>query len=112
MPRSSSGHGLTTAAPAPSPKSTHVLRSVQSVILDSVSEAIERDAKGRRDQVARATNQAKLGTLTDRERQVLDLVVAGRSSKEIAHELGLSGKTVEVHRSKILAKMQASNAAD
>ena len=81
-------------------------------LLDSVSEAIERDAKGRRDQVARATNQAKLGTLTDRERQVLDLVVAGRSSKEIAHELGVGLKSVEGHRSRILAKMQAKNAAD
>ncbi len=50
--------------------------------------------------------------LTERERQVHDLVVAGHSSKEIAYELGLSPRTIEIHRGHILRKMGARNAIE
>ena len=50
--------------------------------------------------------------LTHREREVLDLVVAGKANKEIAAALGLSPKTVEVHRSHVMEKMQASSIAE
>ena len=50
-----------------------------------------------------------IGRLTGRERQVLDHVVDGLSSREIAHELGVSTKTVEAHRARINDKMRADN---
>ncbi len=50
--------------------------------------------------------------LTQREQQVLEQMVRGRSSKEIAHELGVSRKTIDGHRSHILHKMVARNTAD
>ncbi len=50
--------------------------------------------------------------LTDRENQILDKVVRGLSSKEIARELGLSPKTVENHRCDILRKMGARNSIE
>ncbi len=50
-----------------------------------------------------------IGRLTSRERQVLDHVVDGLSSREIAHELGVSTKTVEAHRARINDKMRADN---
>ncbi len=81
-------------------------------VLDSVHEAIKRDARTRRRQAGRTVVAARLASLTAREREILDLVVTGLPSKTIAHKLGLSGKMVEVHRGRILRKMQASNAAN
>ncbi len=50
--------------------------------------------------------------LTEREKQILAAVVSGRTSKEIARQLGLAPKTVAVHRSHILRKMNARNSVD
>jgi RNA polymerase sigma factor (sigma-70 family) len=56
-----------------------------------------------------AHNERKrLATLTDREREILRLAIAGHPNKEIARRLGISHRTVEVHRSRILAKTGAS----
>ena len=55
---------------------------------------------------------ARLELLTPREREVLDLVVAGKLNKTIADQLGISIKTVETHRSKVMEKMQAKSLAD
>jgi len=51
--------------------------------------------------------QERLGRLTAREREVMDLVVAGAFNKVIAYELGISPKTVELHRARIMTKMEA-----
>jgi FixJ family two-component response regulator len=53
-----------------------------------------------------------VSTLTPREREVMDLVIDGKANKQIAGALGLSEKTIEVHRSRVMRKMQATNAAD
>lgn len=53
--------------------------------------------------------RVRLNELSERERQVLSGVVAGQPNKTIAHELGISPRTVEVHRANIMAKMQARN---
>lgn len=50
--------------------------------------------------------------LTPREQQTLDLIVAGKSNKEMARMLGISPRTIEVHRSRIMLKFGAHNAAD
>ncbi|MGE3667924.1 MAG: response regulator transcription factor, partial [Steroidobacteraceae bacterium] len=53
----------------------------------------------------------RLGTLTPRERDVLDLVVVGKANKVIAADLGLSQRTVEIHRARVMEKMDASSLA-
>jgi two-component system response regulator FixJ len=53
--------------------------------------------------------QARLGRLSDRERQVLSGVVAGLPNKSIAYDLNISPRTVEVHRASVMAKMQATS---
>ena len=53
-----------------------------------------------------------MGSLTQREREVLALIVAGKLNKQIADELRISIKTVEVHRSRVLEKMNANSVAE
>jgi FixJ family two-component response regulator len=53
-----------------------------------------------------------LDSLTPREREVMELVVAGRTSKEIARIIGASHRTVEIHRSRLMQKMAAATVAD
>ena len=55
---------------------------------------------------------ARLETLTPREHEVMALVTAGHSNKEIAAALGVSGKTVEAHRARVMEKMQAPSLAE
>ncbi|HWA30157.1 MAG TPA: response regulator [Rhizomicrobium sp.] len=54
----------------------------------------------------------RIGSLTEREREVLDLMVLGHPNKMIAQKLDISFRTVEVHRARVLAKMQAANVAE
>jgi len=68
----------------------------------------ERCAVGR--SAARVSD--RLEQLTQRERDVLELVVLGRQNKQIAHELDISIKTVETHRAHVMTKMEASSVAD
>ncbi len=82
------------------------------VLLDRIRAALELDAKRRRRQAQRADAAARLALLTPREQQVVDLLVAGRLPKQIAFELGLSRKTVDVHRSHIMMKLQAESLVD
>ncbi len=81
-------------------------------LIDRVQSAIEQDAVRRTAMSQRATVRERLKLLTAREAQVMELVIAGRANKEAAAELSLSEKTIEVHRSRVMRKMQASNAAD
>jgi FixJ family two-component response regulator len=82
------------------------------VLLDAVFAAIERDRGRRRDAVVLAALQARYRELTERERQVLQLVVAGRANKQIAAELLLSVVTVKVHRGQVMRKMGAKSVAE
>lgn len=81
----------------------------EQALLDSIKRAVERDAHRRRRQAECAGINSRLASLTTREREVLDLVVAGRHNKAIAAKLGLSHKTIEFHRKRIMAKMQAES---
>ncbi len=80
-------------------------------LLDRIQAALVRDAHRRQEQAARKAAQDKLMLLTQREREVLDLVMAGKANKVIAGELDLSQRTVEVHRAAIMEKMQADSLA-
>jgi two-component system response regulator FixJ len=56
--------------------------------------------------------QSRIGELTDRERQVMDLMAAGRPNKIIAYELDISPRTVEIHRARVMEKMRAKSLAE
>ena len=81
-------------------------------LLDAIDAAIERDRARRRDTAGLAEVQGRYRTLTERERQVMQLVVAGRVNKQIAAELGLSLVTVKVHRGQVMRKMLAKSVAE
>lgn len=81
-------------------------------LLDRIQRAIAFDAEQRGREAQRAQLRALFAGLTPREREVLDLVVEGLSNKAIANSLGLSAKTVEVHRAKVMEKMHARSISD
>jgi two-component system, LuxR family, response regulator FixJ len=81
-------------------------------LLDCVQDAIERDAKARSEQVRHTELDALFAELTPREREVMDLVVSGKANREIATELGLSAKTIEVHRAHVMHKLRVDSLAD
>jgi FixJ family two-component response regulator len=84
----------------------------EQVLLDAVHAAIDRDRARRRDASGLATLKARYEELTERERQVMQLVVTGRVNKQIAAELGLSVVTVKVHRGQVMHKMLAKSVAE
>lgn len=81
-------------------------------LLDRIQRAIAFDASQRGKHEQRSQLKALFASLTPREREVLDLVVAGMSNKAIAKELGLSAKTVEVHRAKVMEKLHVRSLSD
>ena len=81
-------------------------------ILERVQEGIRHDAKARAERAALEAIAERARALTPRERQVMDLVVTGRPNKQIAPELELSTKTVEMHRARVMEKMQADSLAE
>ena len=78
---------------------------------DSIQEAMRRIQAHRRQQALRQAMLERLATLSRREREVADLVAAGRLSKEIAAQFGLSKKTVDVHRTNIMRKLGVDSMA-
>ena len=82
------------------------------VLLASVRAALrQRDGEARRD-VERAEIEAKLAALSNRERDVLGGLVAGRANKQIAFDLGISPRTVEIYRANLMNKMEAGSLSD
>ena len=77
-------------------------------------ELIEQAAAGaaHKDEAQRCRAAARLATLTQREREVLDLVVNGRKNRQIAEALGISVKTVEAHRAHAMEKMGVGSVAE
>ena len=81
-------------------------------LIDGVRRAMELGSKTRsRKEETRAAKKL-LDHLSQRERTVLDRLVQGQPNKIVAHELGISPRTVEIHRAHIMLKMDASNLAD
>jgi len=81
-------------------------------LLDRIGEAITTDQERRSVREEKAEVLGKIEKLTNREHQVLDLVVTGKPNKVIAYELGVSQRTVEIHRARVMEKMQAKSLAD
>jgi FixJ family two-component response regulator len=81
-------------------------------LLDAVQQALERDRSSRQVRSDVAELRTRYESLTQREQQVLQLVVAGRLNKEIAAELGTAEITVKVQRGRVMRKMEADSVAD
>jgi two-component system response regulator FixJ len=82
------------------------------VMLDSVQRALDYDAQARRERAERTNVETKLSQLTQRERQIMDLLVTGKPNKVIAYELGISQKTVDFHRAHIFEKMRVDSVVE
>lgn len=80
-------------------------------LIDRINQALEKDSSNRASLGERNDIRRRLDTLTPREREVLDLVVHGKANKVIAGDLKLSQRTVEIHRARVMEKMQASSLA-
>ena len=80
-------------------------------LIDRVQAAILRDADNRRQLRELQGLRAKLESLTAREREVLDLVTRGKANKVMAADLGVSQRTIEIHRARAMEKMDAKSLA-
>ncbi|WP_137922395.1 response regulator [Hydrogenophaga sp. 2FB] len=83
-----------------------------NALVDRVEQALDRSAQVQAQQRARRELQQRLNGLTDRERDVMDLVVAGLPNKLVADQLNISVRTVEVHRSRVFDKMGVKSAVE
>jgi len=81
-------------------------------LLECVARCLSTQGAERRSSASTMLMKSRLEALTKRERQILDLIVAGRSNKQTAAELGISPRTVEVHRRNIMRKSGASSFAE
>ena len=84
----------------------------QQQLIDKIGEALALDRRRRDAMQERKRLQGFLATLSPRESQVMHLVASGRSNKETAWELGISVKTVEIHRARLMRKLGAGSLAE
>jgi len=81
-------------------------------LLASVRAALSRHDKDARQDAERGAIQERLTALSNRERQVLEGLVAGLPNKTIAHDLGISPRTVEIYRANVMTKMEAKSLSE
>ena len=81
-------------------------------LLDRIHNAVIKHKTDREQKQASEKVLDRIHTLTKREKEVMELVVQGKQNKDVASELGISIKTVEVHRSNVMDKMQANSIAE
>jgi FixJ family two-component response regulator len=80
-------------------------------LIDRINHALQQDAENRKQILQRAEMKQRFDSLTQREHQVLEMVVDGRANKVIAIDLALSERTVEIHRANVMEKMGARSVA-
>ena len=81
-------------------------------LMNAISQALENGRKARSERTEIRKLRERFDLLTPRERQVMQLVVSGRLNKQIAHELGVSERTIKLHRGIVMRKMGAESLAD
>jgi len=81
-------------------------------LLDAIRAAIQRDRAGRQQRQEVAELHRRYHTLTPREKEVINMVIAGRLNKQIALVLGTSEKTIKIHRGRAMQKMCADSLAE
>lgn len=81
-------------------------------LLEAIGHAIDKCLRSRRERAELAAIKERLDTLTPREREVFEMVVTGRLNKQISGALGVSEKTVKVHRARVMQKMEAGSLAE
>jgi two-component system response regulator FixJ len=82
------------------------------LLLQSIKQALLFRKESRGQASLAQTAAARIALLTERERQVLECLVAGKANKVIAYELDISPRTVEIHRAHVMEKMQARSLSD
>ena len=83
-----------------------------ALLVEKVQSALQRSAELHAEEVAEALRSARLSLLTPKERQIAELVVAGKSSPRIAEELEISVRTVENHRARLMEKLDVASAVE
>jgi FixJ family two-component response regulator len=84
----------------------------KGALLDAIKRAIARDARDRRRRAQRREILERIGTLTEREREVYSHVIRGRLNKQIADDLGITERTVKCHRQSITTKLGVPSVAE
>jgi two-component system response regulator FixJ len=82
------------------------------VLLASVRSALNQLDRDQKRQAERSDIEGRLATLSNRERDVLEGLVAGHANKQIAYDLGISPRTIEIYRANLMTKMQAASLSD
>ena len=80
-------------------------------LIDRIQQALARDAETRQSLQEHARIRGRIASLTPREREVLELLTSGKANKMMAQDLGLSQRTVEIHRAHVMEKMGAKSVA-
>ncbi len=78
-------------------------------LLDSINDALEIDVEKRRTSRKQDALEKQIASLTEREREVMDLLAGGHTNKAVAEQLGISPRTVEVHRQRVLEKCEVKS---
>lgn len=103
------GYILKDAGPAELREAVHAVSSGEEYFSPQVTRQL---SVAVREEMAREQKRARLDHLTPREVEVLERVAAGKTSREIAEEFGISPRTIETHRESLMRKLRARNAAD
>lgn len=82
------------------------------VLLDAIRRAIAHEEQQRSHHMENLQLKERLAQLTPREHEVMEMVTEGKSNKEIANALGVSAKTIEAHRARVMEKMRAGSLAE
>jgi two-component system response regulator FixJ len=82
------------------------------LLIERIYEALSKDIENKKQQLGNNKIQACFDTLSNREKEVLKLIINNQSNKEVAKELGVSHRTIEAHRARIMEKMQVGSTTE